>query len=379
MADAATSDADVARNRQLIDASRKGDLAAVLGLIKDGADVAYADVDDKGKTALMAAAEGERAEVVRALLGEGAVWNALDMRGRGAGDYALEGLVAWGEEEGEGEEGEGEEESREEEKKRRQEVLDTLVDAGIKSELILGAASRNLTRGSTAAEQSEPAPNAAYLSERLQLSESRLVDGEGGGVMMRWEGALMQAHAQAICQQGGDILNIGFGMGLIDTAIAARIGQAEGGIRSHTIVEAHPDVIARMRGEGWHEKEGVRVVEGRWQDVLPQLGQYDGIFFDTYGEYYDDLRDFHSHLPQLLKPNGVYSFFNGMCGDNAFFHTVYCHIVALELQHLGFTTQYIPLPVSRCLDNETWAGVKHKYWQLDAYHLPVCYHAEAEE
>ncbi|CAI5509024.1 unnamed protein product, partial [Closterium sp. Naga37s-1] len=373
----------------------------------------------------------------------------------------------------------------------------------IKAELILGAASRNLTRGSTAAgaaEQLAPAPNAAYLSERLQLSESRLVDGEGGGVMMKWEGALMQAHAQAICQQagvesvrlvdgeggasnglndnvvgggasmqehtqaicqqkgdilnigfgmgligtardeqgantntsggdvlnigfgmglidtatvaatavtnrraalsnssnrsqplcfllppslslqGGDILNIGFGMGIIDTAIAARIGQSEGGIRSHTIVEAHPDVIARMKGEGWHEKEGVRVVEGRWQDVLPQLGQYDGIFFDTYGEYYDDLREFHSHLPHLLKPSGLYSFFNGMCGDNAFFHTVYCHIVALELQqHVGLTTQFIPLPVSRCLDGDTWAGVRHKYWQLDAYHLPVCYRDEAEE
>ncbi|CAI5528428.1 unnamed protein product [Closterium sp. Naga37s-1] len=390
---------------------------------REGSDVAYADMDAQGKTALMAAAEGGRAEVVRALLGEGAVWNAVDMGGKSAGDYAMEGVVAWGE----GAEGEGEEEKNEEEKTRRQEVLDTLIDAGIKTELILGAASRNLTRGSTAAgaaEQLAPAPNAAYLSERLQLSESRLVDGEGGGVMMKWEGALMQAHAQAICQQGGDILNIGFGMGLIDTAtvaatavtnrraalstssnrsqplclllppslslqggdilnigfgmgiidtaIAARIGQSEGGIRSHTIVEAHPDVIARMKGEGWHEKEGVRVVEGRWQDVLPQLGQYD--------EYYEDLREFHSHLPHLLKPSGLYSFFNGMCGDNAFFHTVYCHIVALELQqHVGLTTQFIPLPVIRCLDGDTWAGVRHRYWQLDAYHLPVCYRDETEE
>ncbi|CAI6002485.1 unnamed protein product [Closterium sp. NIES-64] len=474
MADAETSEADVAKNRQLIEASREGDLTTVLRLIntfnplplslyvspplphlppqttptppplpppplppfspspylpipaspgpisplcpllpphfppslhallrhsssrplfphvpspptqnpssqtpREGADVAYADVDAQGKTALMAAAEGGRADVVRALLGEGAVWNAVDMGGKSAGDYAMEGVVAWGEG------AEGEEEKNEEERTRRQEVLDTLIDAGIKSELILGAASRNLTRGSTAAgaaEQSAPASNAAYLSERLQLSESRLVDGEGGGVMMKWEGALMQAHAQAICQQGGDILNIGFGMGIIDTAIAARIGQSEGGIRSHTIVEAHPDVIARMKGEGWHEREGVRVVEGRWQDVLPQLGQYDGIFFDTYGEYYDDLREFHSHLPQLLKPSGLYSFFNGMCGDNAFFHTVYCHIVALELQqHVGLTTQFIPLPVSRCLDGATWAGVRHKYWQLDAYHLPVCYRDETEE
>ena len=48
---------------------------------------------------------------------------------------------------------------------------------------------------------------------------------------------------------------------------------------------------------GWGEKPGVRIVFGRWQDVLPQLGQYDGIFFDTYGEYYDDLRRATTHRP----------------------------------------------------------------------------------
>lgn len=32
---------------------------------------------------------------------------------------------------------------------------------------------------------------------------------------------------------------------------------------------------------------GVRVLFGRWQDVAPQLTSYDGIFFDTYGEYYE--------------------------------------------------------------------------------------------
>lgn len=60
--------------------------------------------------------------------------------------------------------------------------------------------------------------------------------------------------------------------------------------RSHTIVEAHPDVYARMVQEGWAAKPGVRLVYGRWQDVLPQLGQYDGIFWDTYGEYYEEMR-----------------------------------------------------------------------------------------
>lgn len=97
-----------------------------------------------------------------------------------------------------------------------------------------------------------------------------------------------------------------------------------------------------------------------------------GIFFDTYGEYYEDMREFHQHLPVLLKPEGLYSFFNGLCGGNAFFHVVYCQIVSLELQSLGYSTQLIPLPVKDCLGEKVWEGVKHKYWQLDTYYLPVC-------
>ncbi|CAL5437141.1 unnamed protein product [Camellia sinensis] len=38
------------------------------------------------------------------------------------------------------------------------------------------------------------------------------------------------------------------------------------------------------------------------------------VFFDTYGEYYEDMREIHQHLPSLLKPGGIYSFFNGLCG-----------------------------------------------------------------
>jgi protein arginine N-methyltransferase 2 len=106
---------------------------------------------------------------------------------------------------------------------------------------------------------------------------------------------------------------------------------------------------------------------------------FPGIFFDTYGEYYEDLREFHQHLPVLLKPGGIYSFFNGLCGSNAFFHVVYCHLVSLELENLGYSTQLIPLPVKDCLGEQVWEGVKHRYWQLDTYYLPVCQSAEDSE
>lgn len=42
------------------------------------------------------------------------------------------------------------------------------------------------------------------------------MDEGGGAVMMAWEGPLMEAHAQAVCTTPGDILNVGFGLGLVD-------------------------------------------------------------------------------------------------------------------------------------------------------------------
>lgn len=51
------------------------------------------------------------------------------------------------------------------------------------------------------------------------------------------------------------------------------------------------DVFQRMKAAGWDKRPGVRLVFGRWQDTVSELDQqFDGIFFDTYSEYYEDLR-----------------------------------------------------------------------------------------
>jgi hypothetical protein len=61
--------------------------------------------------------------------------------------------------------------------------------------------------------------------------------------------------------------------------------------RSHTIVEAHPDVHERMLEQGWDKLPGVRILFGRWQDVLPDAGlKFDGIFWDTFSEFYEDMQ-----------------------------------------------------------------------------------------
>ncbi|XP_042376052.1 protein arginine N-methyltransferase 2-like [Zingiber officinale] len=317
---------------QLCEAAAAGDCTRIATLLSSGADPTYFDAS--GMTPLMHAALHGHAAASSILLSAGAPWNALSPSKLSAGDLAME--------------------------HGHQEAFDVLLNAGIQAELVLGSVAR--------AERKGEGDGSSYLEERVSFSEDKLMDSESKAVMMDWERPLMEAHARAVCGGGGGgrVLNVGFGMGLVDEAIQ-RYGPVE-----HTIVEAHPDVYDRMLRCGWGEKENVKIVFGRWQDVLPQLESYDGIFFDTYGEYYEDLRQFHQHLPKLLKPDGIYSYFNGLCGDNAFFHVVYCQLVALELGNLGYSTQFIPLPVKDCLAEEVWEGVRRKYWQLDTYYLPVC-------
>ena len=84
---------------------------------------------------------------------------------------------------------------------------------------------------------------------------------------MAWEAPLMEAHAAALCPEegGARVLNLGFGLGLVDTALQRRRPA------SHTIVEPHADVLLAMRRGGWLERAGVTVLQGTWQGVLPPL------------------------------------------------------------------------------------------------------------
>lgn len=56
--------------------------------------------------------------------------------------------------------------------------------------MILGASDRRALGSQQAVR------NAQYLQERLVFSEGRILDHEQGAVMMQWEKALMESHAQ---------------------------------------------------------------------------------------------------------------------------------------------------------------------------------------
>ncbi|KAG2425346.1 hypothetical protein HXX76_013760 [Chlamydomonas incerta] len=389
---------------QLHAAAAEGNAEEVARLISLEADVDFQD--EAGVSPLMKAAEGGHTAVLVALLQAGAPWNAQDASGYCAGEYAM---------------GSG-----------QQEAVDMLLDFAVQAELVLGALHRRMQVGSPS---SSAAANSDYLTQKLVYRGEQLLDAEGEAVMMGWERPLMLRHAEVICpnardkhqaaeaaaaeatveqareqavaqtaeavvamavteaaqaeagpssqaaaavaaaaggkrRKGGHVVNVGFGLGIVDAAIQSHAPDR------HTIIEAHPDVLEHMVRTGWADKPGVRILRGRWQDVLPELlaeAPYDGIFFDTYGEYYEEMREFHMHLPRLLARDGVYSFFNGLASDNIFFHMVYCRLISLELASKGLQTEYTPLAVGE-LGDEVWQGVRNKYWTFETYFLPEVRH-----
>ena len=117
----------------------------------------------------------------------------------------------------------------------------------------------------------------AFKDNTLTFSADKIVDDSSGfEVMMDWEAPIMEKSAEYICHNSGDVLEIGFGMGICADYIQAQ------GVNSHTIIEIHPQILERLNA--WASgKSNVTVIEGDWSSVSG-LGTYDGIFIDTFGD-----------------------------------------------------------------------------------------------
>jgi protein arginine N-methyltransferase 2 len=301
--------------RAMIDACAVSNLPVIQQLVTEDALYACQQDDATGISPLMAASKGGHLPIAQFLLDQGAPWNAIDRQGQCAGNYATL-AEQW-------------------------EVVNLLVEWGTRSELILGEVQRSQRQQPQGQQQSvnasacssssnqlpvehESSTKPDYLQQRLRYNPdgTALLDADDDAVMMEWERPIMKAHAQILMEAPGKrVMNVGFGMGIIDSFLQ------EYSPNLHIIIEAHPDVYAQMLASKWDSKPNVKIFHGKWQDVVPQLiqqgVQLDGIYFDTYAEHAFDMEEFHKDMSQLLsKPNGVYSFFNGLAPDNLFFHGV---------------------------------------------------------
>ena len=141
-----------------------------------------------------------------------------------------------------------------------------------------------------------------YLNNKVYfMKDNRLLDQKAQPVMMGWEDPIMKDAASLICHNKGKILNVGFGLGLIDTYIQSY------DVDEHWIIEAHPDVQNKMIKDGWDKKSNVTCLFDKWQNVLDKLPKFDGIYFDTWKELLDP---FHEIVPNILKPGGKYTYWS---------------------------------------------------------------------
>ena len=296
------------------------------------------------------------AATVSLLLDDGAIWNDLDQKDETPGCVAHRlGFTK---------------------------VYDQIVAAGVRAELLLNRLDElepddgQESFKEEAKVDVEPPEdyidrwdsNADFLRSSLKFTNSQLLDSSSNAVMMDWESEIMSRHADRLLPtEGLRAMNIGHGMGIVDTAIQTHAPL------EHHIVEAHPAVLAQMRKTGWFEKPGVHIHQGRWQDVLPELiikgVTLDAIYYDTFAEEYKDLKElFSEHVIGLLDQTGRFSFYNGLGADRRVSYDVYTSVVAIDLREAGYKTEWEELAVPRV----DWQGVRRSYWNIDFYRLPTC-------
>lgn len=206
------------------------------------------------------------------------------------------------------------------------------------------------------------AAHKAYHQQRLTYTnDGRLLDGNGNAVMMGWEEPIMREQAKTVTFSRGDILNVGFGMGIIDFYIQQRPP------RTHWIIESHPDVQRKMIQDGWLKLPHVRCIFAKWQDVIYHLPKFDGIYFDTWEE---GPGNFFKTLPNILKKEGVFSFFNNITKEHIEEGNKmdpFNYNILTDFMNIEFSQIQIP-----SIPDEDSQG--RMYWNPDnkIYYNPIC-------
>jgi hypothetical protein len=118
--------------------------------------------------------------------------------------------------------------------------------------------------------------------EKLNISNDSIeISGNTSGMVMHVaEKTVMVKLAELVTRNGGDILEVGFGMHLSADAV-----QTNPNVKSHTIIEVHPDIYqSALVWSNSHPNS--EILFGDWIDVLPKLNKkFDGVLHDTHIDF----------------------------------------------------------------------------------------------
>ncbi len=132
-------------------------------------------------------------------------------------------------------------------------------------------------------------------------------------IMQSWETSYMKHLAKIATSRGGDVLEVGFGMG-----ISAGFIQQSKKIKTHTVIECHPLMIKSAKAKFADAIKAKRFIlkEGFWEDVSKKMPakSFDGIFFDSCPldkevEFFQFF-PFFKEAARLLKDDGIFTYFS---------------------------------------------------------------------
>ena len=132
---------------------------------------------------------------------------------------------------------------------------------------------------------------------------------------------LMEFYANIVTQNGGKVLDVGFGLGYSADAIYDKLG-------CYYCIESNPQIY--LKALEWAEgKENVHLFNGDWMDVMaemPEVGlRFDGIFMDTYDD--PNYHKFEGHARFVANEGCVLSIFSYFaCRDTKELHSSYFEI-----------------------------------------------------
>jgi guanidinoacetate N-methyltransferase len=142
----------------------------------------------------------------------------------------------------------------------------------------------------------------------IEISENELLIG-GWQVMQSWERPLMEAMADEVAVLQGDVLEIGYGMGIAAQMIV------NSGCASYTVIEAHPAIAQLARAWASVQSIPCTILEGAWQDIVPRLSiHFDSVLFDTFPLSADERGKNHFPFipiaPSLLRRGGIFVYYS---------------------------------------------------------------------
>jgi guanidinoacetate N-methyltransferase len=157
------------------------------------------------------------------------------------------------------------------------------------------------------ANQNEWRDSAAVIDE-----SNRTLRIQGHPVMSGWEEPYMRKLAEIATASAGNgrVLELGYGLG-ISAGFIQQNAPAE-----HVIIEMNQEIASHGRQFASRQKGKVTILEGFWQDIVPQLetGSFQGILFDTYPLSEEEVDvifyPFLEHAFRLLGSGGTLTYYS---------------------------------------------------------------------